>query len=456
MIPDDTVQASQIAASVVFERVREFITRFVRLSESEATAITLWTMMTHALGAFDCVPYLSITSAEKQSGKTRLLEVLELIVAKAWLTGRTTPAVLSRKIHAEQPTLLLDESDATFKGDKEFAQALRGVLNTGYLRSGKASLCVTKGKNIECIDFSTFGPKAIAGIGALPDTVADRSIPIRLSRKLATERVERFRRRRVEPEAYALRTEVEQWAALFTQQEQAEPSGLENLPDRAADICEPLLTIAEACGAEVAAHGFDALVILCGREREDQSLGVRVLADIRSIFDECGSDRIASAALAARLAGIEESPWRPRFGRDFDARELAKLLKSFGIRPTSIRLDDGSTPKGYYRHDFTDVWERYLASPEKPPQAPRPPQASGIECAVTVPVAVNAPHVRLEPQQGELPPSRSSRANATPQSGNAPGKKFAESSAVADVSDVADALEATRQLALLRQLYGTP
>ena len=56
----------------------------------EATAVTLWVMMTHAIDAFDCVPYLMISSAEKQSGKTRLLEVLEVVVARPWLTGRTT------------------------------------------------------------------------------------------------------------------------------------------------------------------------------------------------------------------------------------------------------------------------------------------------------------------------------------------------------------------------------
>ena len=38
---------------------------------------------------------------------------------------------------AERPTLLLDESDAAFNGEKEYAEALRGLLNTGHRRSGK-------------------------------------------------------------------------------------------------------------------------------------------------------------------------------------------------------------------------------------------------------------------------------------------------------------------------------
>jgi hypothetical protein len=381
-----------------FRCVRDWLTRFVSLGEHEATAIALWVMMTHAIEVFDCVAYLSITSAEKQCGKTRLLEVLEQLVRGPWLTGRTTPAVLARKIHAEHPTLLLDESDATFNGDKEFAETLRGVLNTGYLRSGKTSLCVMRGKTIEYVDLSTFGAKAIAGIGSLPDTVADRSIPIRLTRKLASEPVERFRRRRIEPEGNAIRAQLATWAQEFLTRSLPEPKGLDDLPDRAADICEPLLTIAEACDDDIAASGRQALVTLCGREREDESRGVRLLRDIRSAFDDDGVDRITSACLAEALSSFEESPWGPRYGKPFDPRALARLLKPFGIKPRSIRIDDGATPKGYHSDQFTDAWARYLPSSEKPPQPQRPPQPNGIErflataAATQPPQAPEAPH----------------------------------------------------------------
>ena len=351
----------------LFDNVRRYVRRFVSLGDDEAIAVPLWVMMTHALGAFDCVGYLAINSAEKQSGKTRLLEVLELLVAKPWLTGRTTAAVLARKIDAEQPTLLLDESDAAFGGSKEYAETLRGVLNTGYLRSGKSSVCVTKGKTIEYADLSTFGPKAIAGIGTLPDTVADRSLPIRLTRKLATEPVERFRRRYAKPETDVLREQLETWAADFITHEYSEPAGLAELPDRAADICEPLLMIAEACGKEVAKAARHALVNLCGHTREDQSLGVQLLSDIRDIFVEHGqgNDKVFSTFLASELRAKEESPWETRRGRDFDSRDIARLLKPFGIRPEpkTIRIGD-VVGRGYKWASFFDVWKRYLPSPE--------------------------------------------------------------------------------------------
>jgi len=108
--------------------------------DSQVVVLSLWVAHTHAFLAADCTPYLAITSAEKQSGKTRLLEVLENLVANPWMTGQVTAAVLARKIGDKlPPTLLLDESDAAFKGEKEYVEALRGILNTGYRKGGKYS-----------------------------------------------------------------------------------------------------------------------------------------------------------------------------------------------------------------------------------------------------------------------------------------------------------------------------
>jgi hypothetical protein len=122
----------------VLDRILVFIRRFVSLTEAQARIVVLWAAHTHAFDAADATPYLAINSAEKQSGKTRLLELCETLVANPWLTGRVTPAVLVRKIDKVLPTLLLDESDAAFGGEKD-AETLRGVLNTGHRRGGNSS-----------------------------------------------------------------------------------------------------------------------------------------------------------------------------------------------------------------------------------------------------------------------------------------------------------------------------
>ena len=84
------------AGKTVLDATLAFIRRFVALSEPEAIVITLWVAHTYAIDAAENTPYLNITSAEKQCGKTRLLEVLSLLVVNPWLSGSVSKAVLVR------------------------------------------------------------------------------------------------------------------------------------------------------------------------------------------------------------------------------------------------------------------------------------------------------------------------------------------------------------------------
>jgi hypothetical protein len=355
----------------LLDDVAAFVRRFVNLTHAACIAVALWVVMTHAFDAFDTSIYLAITSPEKRSGKTRLLEILELLVRNPWLTGRVTAACLVRKIEAQQPTLLLDESDAAFASDKEYSEALRGVLNTGHRRGGSASCCVGKGANVTFRDFPTFCPKAIAGIGKLPDTVADRCLPIRLRRQAPRERVERFRRRDVEPEAIHLRDRITVWtAARLEHLRNSRPSLPESLTDRQQDGAEPLLAIADLLGGKHSQETREALSELFGSTgAQDDSIGVRLLFDIRAAF--YGKDRLPSADLVACLIGMEESPWADfEHGKPLIPNALARLLRRYDIAPRTVRIGS-KTPKGYHAEQFEDAWARYL-----PSEAQHPPQCS--------------------------------------------------------------------------------
>ena len=348
----------------LLERVVWFIQRYVALSEDQALLIALWIVHTHTLDAADTTPYLNVKSAEKRSGKTRLLEVLSLLAAGSWLTGRVTAAVLVRKVAAEAPALLLDESDAAFKGDREYAETLRGVLNAGFRRGGVASLCVGQGANITYEDFPVYCPKVIAGIGKLPDTVADRSIPIELRRRRPSEKVERFRLRKVGPQALPIQQDVRAWAQRHLDSlSRAEPDLPDELDDRAQDIMEPLLAIADEVGGEWPERSRRAAVgLLTGEEREDaESLGVRLLRDIRDVFDDKSSDRLPTRKLLEALHAMEEAPWGSLRGEPLDARGLARLLKPYSVKPEKLREGD-DTFRGYRRTSFEDAWVRYLSA----------------------------------------------------------------------------------------------
>jgi hypothetical protein len=398
--------------AALLEGLAAFVQRYVVLSDEQADIIALWVVHTHALDAADCTPYLSITSAEPRSGKTRLLEGTAPLVARPWLTGRVTPAVLVRKVAAETPTLLLDESDAAFKGDREYAETLRGVLNAGFRRGGVTSLCVGQGANLSYQDFPVFGAKAIAGIGKLPDTVADRSIPIKLRRRRPGEAVERFRLRKVGPDALPLQSAAAAWAEAHLEAlAEAEPELPEELDDRAQDIIEPLLAIADEVSGEWPERARKAAVeLLTGEHREEaESLGIRLLRDVRDAFDAKDEDRLATGRLLEQLREPDDAPWRSLRGEPLDANKLARLLNPYGIRPEKLRKGS-DTFRGYRRASFEDAWERYVPTTPENPEHPEHPEhpadraESDVPGKPDVPGSENNPEHETPHKKGDVPP----------------------------------------------------
>jgi hypothetical protein len=353
----------KIDGAALLNEITGFIRRYVALSEAQVNTVALWILHTHTYEASDATPYLAINSAEKQCGKTRLLEVLELLVANPWLTGRTSAAALVRKVEANGPTLLLDESDAAFKGPEEYSEALRGILNSGHRAGGRVSLCVGQGSKIEVKDFCTYCPKAIAGIGNLPDTIADRSIPIRLKRRAPFEKVSRFRNRTAPREASPIRTRIQAWAELHGEilRKAEAPELPDSLSDRQQDASEPLVIISDLIGGLWPQLTRRSLLEVFNSGRaSNESVGARLLADIEAVFLSRHNDRISSEDLCNTLAADKASPWAEwSNGKPITQNKLARLLSPYGIKPHTVRFGE-ETAKGYEDGDFSDSWVRYL------------------------------------------------------------------------------------------------
>jgi hypothetical protein len=359
--------ADRLAADLVgpLSELADFLGSYVVFSSVEARdAVALWAAHTWAIGAAATTPRLSIRSVEKQSGKTRLLEVLELVVGRPTAAVNVSVAALFRSIGEPPPTILWDEIDALFKGGNDSSREdLRALLNSGYRRGASVLRVVGEGRKMEVKAFATFAPVALAGIGDVPDTVSDRSIIVEQRRRRSDERVRAFRRRVVEPEAEALCDRLRAWAAEnLAESERARPAMPDGLSDRAADLWEPLLAIADLAGGSWPSRGRRAAVELARVGREaDRSLGVRLLADVRAIWEEIGRPKhIATEELLERLQALDESPWGDLgHGRALDARSLAGRLRKFGARPKQVRLG-AVTAKGYVVAELADPWARYL------------------------------------------------------------------------------------------------
>lgn len=355
--------------SLVNELV-DLILRYVVMTQEQALVCALWVIHTHCIERFEQTPYLAITSPEKRCGKSRLLEVLALVVARPWEAVLPSEAVVYRKIAKDMPTLLLDEVDAIFNpktADKH--EGLRALLNAGHRRGAKVARCL--GPTGSMVEFSVFSPKVIAAIGALPDTVADRSIPVRLQRRTAAEPVERFYLRQARPETEGLVRRIHEWVGKYAAAlADARPEMPEALNDRMQEGCECLVAIADAAGCGVGARA--ALVELLSGEREDdqETMRLRLLRDLRAIFAAKGNPTaITTSILLAALMEIPEAPWDSYYGKPITDRGLATLLHTYGVKSTTIRFKrDTRKPttnvkpaKGYRFADLHPVWERYSA-----------------------------------------------------------------------------------------------
>jgi len=362
-----------------------FLTRYVAFpSQHEPPAVALWIAHAHLVEEFETSPLLAVTSAEMRSGKTRLLDCLELLVPHPFRVVIPSEAVVYTVL-AQRPrrTMLLDEADAIFgPRTAERYEGLRAILNSGNRRGTPVLRVKLEGRRREVDSFDVFGPKAIAGIGDLPDTVSDRAIPVRLKRRAPGEVVAKFRRRTAEAEASRI---VCAWPAGTLVTDVTVPDAL---PDRAADSWEPLLAIADAAGGTWPQRARSAAVALSGEEQQAASTGLRLLSDIREVF--AGTDHLSTAELLSGLHDLEDAPWGEWYGKPLTARGLAKLLDPYRIGPRLRRLD-GDRRRGYFRSEFTDVWERYVPAPALVTSVTSVPPGTDDAAAVTGVTGVTVP-----------------------------------------------------------------
>ncbi len=364
------VQAARTAA--LLADVTGFVRRYVVQTNQQVVMVALWVLHSWVIEAFDVTPYLAVTSPAMRAGKSRLFEVLELLLRVPLRTANVSVAALFRIVDdtsAGRVAILLDEADAVFRAKGEH-EDLRALLNAGYRRGAVVARCEGDGTKVRVVRYDAFGAKAIAAIGSLPGTIMDRAIPIRMQRRARHEPLTKFRQRDAMREAAPIRVALEAWAIpeIIEHLREAQPETPAELNDRAADGWAPLLAIADLAGGEWPLLARQAAVTLSGGQEEaDDSAAIRLLADIRDAYVMHGENRLPTDVLLAALREAPESPWSEwRGDRPLSAVQLAKMLKPFGVRPKVIRRG-AETVRGYLLEDFTDVFARYL-----PPQPVTP------------------------------------------------------------------------------------
>jgi hypothetical protein len=348
---------SPVNSSELLDDIATAMTRYVIADKETIRAASLWVAFTWLVDVVQIAPIANITAPEKRCGKTMLLSVLGRLVRRPLQASNIAPAALYRSIELWSPTLLVDEVDAFLTVHED----ARGILNAGFSRDSAVVIRCVGDEHVPT-PFNVWGAKALCGIGKIADTLADRSVPLRMRRKMSGEKVERLRHS--DPRLWeSLCSRLSRFAMDSAEAIRlARPIPIEGLNDRANDCWEPLLAIADLAGGHWPSFARSAAIALHGLEVEAPSIGAELLADVRAVFQAKAVTRVFSAELLEALIADDEQPWATwNRGKPMSPRQLASKLAEFGIKSNTVRqgLD---TRKGYLLEQFNDSFTRYLSS----------------------------------------------------------------------------------------------
>lgn len=356
--------------AALLDDIKAMILKYIYLADEDATACALWIVFTWLHEQLEYSPFLHITLATKQCGKTQLGKVVGSMVRRPkMMTGAPTPAVLFRQIDKHAPTLLLDEADNYIKEYPE----LRGMIN-GSTEKDYAFVDRCEGEEHEDRTFATFCPKLISGIGGLHDTTLDRCITIDIQRKPKHEHKPSFRKRDLAAcgdrgQLDAIKARCVRWlrdnvAAVL------EARGKVTYPrqfgDRQKDGWEALFAIAHVAGGAWPNLALTAAKFIEVRKGENIDDGEQLINDIHEIFQQLNEDEIFTEDLIKKLTAMPHGKWDSygRTGKPITAKALSNRLKQFRASSGNVRIDP-KRAKGYKRASFTWAFETYIS--EDPP-----------------------------------------------------------------------------------------
>ena len=403
----------------LLDDIEAIIKRHVILSDHAAAALAVWVLHTYTFDLRDTVAYVAIESPEKRCGKTTLLSVLAAMACKPLIASNITVSALFRAIDTCHPTLFVDEADTFLAGNG----VMRGIINSGNtwrtayvvrlsaarknslpsqprasagvpfmeppsedssFKTQNSTSCLSSGGALpearcpqavsgpqpsaishQLTDssfrkYSCWCPKVIAMIGKVPDTIADRSIVVPMSRKLVTEACAPL----AELDASVIKSKCARFALDSAPAiRQAAKIRGDGLNDRAADTFDPLYAIARLASPQWEMKLHAAAIALAAAAQSENS-GADLLLDIISVFLLSFCEKMSSRDLVNKLrngvAGMKSFAVKYAAINEF---EIAKILRSYNIRPSCIRIGS-QVCKGYAGADFREALERYIPRDE--------------------------------------------------------------------------------------------
>jgi len=135
------------------------------------------------------------------------------------------------------------------------------------------------------------------------------------------------------------------------------------LHDRAGDVWEPLLAVAEAAGGEWPERARQAAIGLTMAAQESYPMAT-LLFDIYVAFAIRDQARMFSRDVVAELNEHGERPWRQmQKGKELTEAWLAGCLRPYGMKPMTMRIGE-EVGRGYEMEEFAEVIKRYVPKAE--------------------------------------------------------------------------------------------
>jgi hypothetical protein len=352
------------------DQIRRFI--FFK-GERVPLLIATWILATYVHDRFKYFAILWITSPVMRCGKTRLIDILDQLVWRSSGSVVNTSLAALYYMTAEGCTFLADEVENLKNSDREQFGAVIGIVNGGFAKGATVRRMIKIEGDWVQKKFPIYGPKVLAGIATVSDTIRDRSLCIRMIRKSPKEHTERLSMRKEGLRFKELRAILAQWAEQNSEaiekiydslKEQPELKGCD---DRFLDIAEPLLSIVRFADAEAANGGgriIDELMPLLkemgglrGEAQNDEAI-----AALCGLLDAMlgGSDElfIPSDELLEKMKGAAGLQWI------HSAKTMATFMSKLDL---VSRRDPTGSKRGYRvtKDAVQDIRSRYiLLSPD--------------------------------------------------------------------------------------------
>jgi Protein of unknown function (DUF3631) len=341
----------------------------------DAVTTALWYLHTYVYDQFMHTPRYAAFSQDPQSGKS--VAVIQLggeltLKPRKYVADSNVAASLYWTIHHDKPTVLLDEAQ-----NAEVAGTLKSIINGGFDKSS-GGIPRRQGRGGATISYDVYAPFAFCwniGSATAPSMRLDT-----LSRCIVVDFQAGPKKKRYDihnteqqQEFAALRDRIMKWVISTPVLDNDPPIPDQLVTHRIKDCWRSLISIADALGrGDIARQA----AIAVSRRRMDESIRVRLLRDIRVVFDDLKCESIRPEDLLKGLLELEDcslenselwSYWSGENGnRQLHAmkkNDMTRLLRTFGIYTRTVwpepRTSESKSFSGFRRQWFEKLWEQH-------------------------------------------------------------------------------------------------